>query len=159
MKINFVALLVGVALCAVVYGQYERLSTVKSELAKANETIEAKQATIDSMKLQNQKVAALSQKKQQDLNDAKAEIERLERDVDAGRQRLRLNARCPSVPTNSGTASVDDESAPRLTRDAERAYFRLRQQHALVTQQLTGLQEYIRALPAECIANELVPAR
>ncbi|EHZ2727227.1 MULTISPECIES: lysis protein [Vibrio harveyi group] len=159
MKINFVALLVGVALCAVVYGQYERLSTVKSELAKANETIEAKQATIDSMKLQNQKVAALSQKKQQDLNDAKAEIERLERDVDAGRQRLRLNARCPSVPTNSGTASVDDESAPRLTRDAERAYFRLREQHALVTQQLTGLQEYIRALPAECIANELVPAR
>lgn len=159
MKINFVALLVGVALCAVVYGQYERLSTVKSELAKANETIEAKQATIDSMKLQNQKVAALSQKKQQDLNDAKAEIERLERDVDAGRQRLRLNARCPSVPTNSGTASVDDESAPRLTRDAERAYFRLREQHALVTQQLTGLQEYIRSLPAECIANELVPAR
>lgn len=159
MKINFVALLVGVALCAVVYGQYERLSTVKSELAKANETIEAKQATIDSMKLQNQKVAALSQKKQQELNDAKAEIERLERDVDAGRQRLRLNARCPSVPTNSGTASVDDESAPRLTRDAERAYFRLRKQHALVTQQLTGLQEYIRALPAECIANELVPAR
>lgn len=159
MKINFVALLVGVALCAVVYGQYERLSTVKSELAKANETIEAKQATIDSMKLQNQKVAALSQKKQQDLNDAKAEIERLERDVDAGRQRLRLNASCPSVPTNSGTASVDDESAPRLTRDAERAYFRLREQHALVTQQLTGLQEYIRALPAECIANELVPAR
>ena len=159
MKINFVALLVGVALCAVVYGQYERLSTVKSELAKANETIEAKQATIDSMKLQNQKVAALSQKKQQDLNDAKAEIERLERDVDAGRQRLRLNARCPSVPTDSGTASVDDESAPRLTRDAERAYFRLREQHALVTQQLTGLQEYVRALPAECIANELVPAR
>ncbi|WP_191116366.1 lysis protein [Vibrio alginolyticus] len=159
MKINFVALLVGVALCAVVYGQYERLSTVKSELAKANETIEAKQATIDSMKLQNQKVAALSQKKQQDLNDAKAEIERLERDVDAGRQRLRLNARCPSVPTNSGTASVDDESAPRLTRDAERAYFRLREQHALVTQQLPGLQEYIRALPAEWIANELVPAR
>ncbi|MFM2618586.1 lysis protein (plasmid) [Vibrio alginolyticus] len=159
MKINFVALLVGVALCAVVYGQYERLSTVKSELVKANETIEAKQATIDSMKLQNQKVAALSKKKQQDLNDAKAEIERLERDVDAGRQRLRLNARCPSVPTNSGTASVDDEPAPRLTRDAERAYFRLREQHALVTQQLTGLQEYIRALPAECIANELVPAR
>lgn len=159
MKLKGIGLLALVFMSAALLILQNKLETTQQSLTEANQTIEAKQATIDSMKLQNQKVAALSQKKQQDLNDAKAEIERLERDVDAGRQRLRLNARCPSVPTDSGTASVDDESAPRLTRDAERAYFRLRQQHALVTQQLTGLQEYIRALPAECIANELVPAR
>lgn len=159
MKLKGIALLALVFMAAALLILQSKLETTRQSLTKANETIEAKQVTIDSMKLQNQKVAALSKKNQQDLNDAKAEIERLERDVSAGRQRLRLNARCPSVPTNSGTASVDDEPAPRLTKDAERAYFRLREQHALVTQQLTGLQDYIRALPAECIAHELVTAR
>ena len=69
-------------------------------------------------------------------------------------KRLYVNATCSKpVPTKSSTASVDDERAPELNRDAERSYLRLRQQITTITAQVNGLRSYIEALPSECVAK------
>ncbi|EDV0337581.1 lysis protein, partial [Salmonella enterica subsp. diarizonae] len=68
-------------------------------------------------------------------------------DVTAGRRRLLVNATCPAMPTGKSTsaASVDNAARPRLTDAAQRDYFTLRERIETVTNQLNGLQEYVRS--------------
>ena len=100
-------------------------------------------ATINDMKVRQRDVAALDAKYSGELKDAKETIERLHSDVIAGRKRLQISARCPANGSASAT-SVDDGSGPRLTDAAERDYFTLRERIETVTNQLTGLQAYVR---------------
>ena len=157
------AKLIGVVLVAFLvvmfFIQKSQINHLQQELATAKALAEAQQRTVIQMQQQNAKVALISETKTKELNDAKAQIEQLERDVAAGNKRLLVNARCTIVPTKPSTALVDDERTAQLTANAERAYFRLRNQQELVIKQLTGLQEYVRALPAECVAQPLVTAR
>jgi len=157
------AKLIGVVLVAFLvvmfFIQKAKINQLQQELATAKALAESQQRTVIQMQQQNAKVALVSETKTKELKDAKAQIEQLERDVAAGNKRLLVNARCPTVPTKPSTASVDDERTAQLTANAERAYFRLRNQHELVIKQLTGLQEYVRALSAECVAQPLVTAR
>ncbi|WP_449506165.1 lysis protein [Enterobacter hormaechei] len=115
----------------------------KGERDKAAEQLILANATITDMQTRQRDVAALDAKYTGELQDAKATIDKLERDVATGKRRLQLNARC----TSNGAASpsgMDDGTGPRLTDSAERDYFTLRERIATVTKQLTGLQEYVR---------------
>lgn len=115
----------------------------KDQRDKATEQLSRANATITDMQIRQRNVAALDAKYTGELQDAKATIDQLERDVATGKRRLQLNARCA---TNGATSSsgMDDGTGPRLTDSAERDYFTLRERIATVTKQLTGLQEYVR---------------
>lgn len=113
-----------------------RADTAEHNLNLANDTI-------NDMQTRQREVAALDAKYAKELADAHETIDQLERDVAAGRKRLRLNATCPENGTASATG-VDDGSGPRLTADAELNYWRLRDGIATVAKQMNGLQQYIR---------------
>ncbi|WP_412098376.1 lysis protein [Enterobacter sp.] len=116
--------------------EQHRADTAEHNLNLANDTI-------NDMQRRQRDVAALDAKYTKDLADAQETIDQLERDVAAGRKRLRLNATCPANGTAS-TTSVDDGTGPRLTDTAERDYYTLRKRIETVTKQLTGLQAYVR---------------
>ncbi|EPA9245623.1 lysis protein, partial [Yersinia enterocolitica] len=110
-----------------------------------------RQSTIEEMAKRQQINVALDAKYTQELADAKSQIEALRADVAAGRRRLRLNAQCvPTASAQTGTASMDDAAAPRLTDAAQRDYLRLRERIDIATKQITGLQEYINKV---CLGN------
>lgn len=88
---------------------------------------------------------AIDQRNTTELTHALTENERLRRAVDAGGQRLRVNATCPasgSVPTTAGTTRVADAGGAELAADARPDYFTLRDQLALSRQMILGLQQY-----------------
>ncbi|MBF4650881.1 lysis protein [Cronobacter sakazakii] len=124
---------------------YYRVSLTKAEasLTNVNRALKLAKDDIEIMQRRQRDVAALDKKYTKDLADAQKNIAQLERDVAAGRKRLQLNATCPANGA-PGTTRVDDGTAPRLTDDAERDYFTLRERIETVTKQLTGLQEYVR---------------
>ena len=115
----------------------------KDQRDKATEQLSLATATITDMQTRQRDVAALDAKYTGELQDAKATIDQLERDVATGKRRLQLNARCTTNGATS-TTSLDDGSTPRLTDSAERDYFTLRERIETVIKQLTGLQEYVR---------------
>jgi prophage endopeptidase len=111
---------------------------VTSALTLANETI-------SDMQVRQRDVAMLDAKYTGELADAKKQLEDLQRCVSSGKCGLRINATCPKNGTTSAPG-MDDATGPRLTTDAERNYWRLRDGIATVTKQLTGLQAYVREL-------------
>ena len=115
----------------------------KGERDKAAEQLILASATITDMQTRQRDVAALDAKYTGELQDAKATIDQLERDVATGKRRLQIAATC-SRDGASATSGVVDGSSPRLTEDAELNYWRLRDGIATVTKQLTGLQAYVR---------------
>lgn len=101
-------------------------------------------ATISDMQVRQRDVAALDTKYTQELADAKATIDQLERDVAAGRKRLQIAATCKPVPGASSATGMDDAAVPRLTDAAERDYFTLRERIETSGKMISGLQGYIR---------------
>ena len=96
----------------------------------------------------------VDQKNTEELNHARAENDALRRDVDDGRQRLRIRATCrPAVPTTTGAASVADAGTAELAADARSDYFTLRDQLALSRQMILGLQDYTRQVCQRMPAN------
>lgn len=85
-------------------------------------------------------VAAIDEHRTQELNDAKNQIDALQRAVDAGTRKLQLAATC----STTGADGVVDATGPRLTDTAERDYFRLRERIETARSQIAGLQDYIR---------------
>ncbi|WP_312273586.1 lysis protein [Pseudescherichia sp.] len=116
--------------------EQQRADAAEHNLQLANETI-------TDMQTRQRDVAALDAKYTGELADAKETIDQLERDVAAGRKRLRLNAECPATGETS-TGSLGDASGPRLTESAQRDYFTLRERIATVTKQVGYLQDYIK---------------
>lgn len=96
----------------------------------------------------------VDQKNTEELNHARAENDALRRDVDDGRQRLRIRATCrPPVPSATGAASVADAGSAELAADARSDYFTLRDQLALSRQMILGLQDYTRQVCLRMPAN------
>lgn len=85
-------------------------------------------------------VAAIDENRSRELSDAKNKIDDLQRDIDAGRKRLHLNATCE--PTTA--ASLADGGRARLTDAAQRDYLTLRNRIEHARTQIAGLQDYIR---------------
>lgn len=149
MTFNWKTMLFGLMLVAlVVLGRianfyHNNAITYKDQRDKATSALTLANETITDMQTRQRDVAALDAKYTKDLADAQETIDQLERDVAAGRKRLRLNATCPANGTTS-TTSVDDGTGPRLTDTAERDYYTLRKRIKTVTNQLTALQDYVR---------------
>ena len=116
----------------------EQRDNKASELEKAN-------ATIADMRKRQRDVAELDARYIKELADANATIESLRADVFAGRKWLRVKAVCPDMHKTTAASGVDDGASPRLTDTAQRDYFVLRERIETVTNQLNGLQEYVRS--------------
>ena len=127
----------------VIYLLLGKVGEEKRRADDAEQNLKLATATITDMQVRQHDVAALDTKYTGELQDAKATIEQLERDVTTGKRRLQLNARCTTDGATS-TTSMDDGTSPRLTDPAERDYFTLRERIETVTKQLTGLQAYVR---------------
>lgn len=122
---------------------HDNATEFKRQRDKATEQLNLANATITDMQTRQRDVAALDAKYTQELSDAQNTISDLRRDVDSGKRRLQLNAKCPA---NGATAAggLGDASSPRLTDSAERDYWSLRAGIATITGQVSYLQEYIR---------------
>ncbi|HGJ5878309.1 MAG TPA: lysis protein, partial [Arsenophonus nasoniae] len=86
------------------------------------------QAQIEAVKLQQQKIDALHQldiKHIEELNNAKAELDKLHHAVRAGTKRLRIKT-LRETPKPTTTESRHDEASPQLSASAREDYFRLR---------------------------------
>ncbi|GEM_PF-1842504 len=118
------------------------LHHARSELLQSRAALSLAQRQLSHTQQSLRQTAQLDIRYTRELNHARETIDALERDVAAGRQRLRLNATC--LRASGTTTRVDDGASPRLTDAAERDYFRLRTAIAVVTRQLGGLQEYVR---------------
>jgi prophage endopeptidase len=114
---------------------YDRAITAEHDLKLSQDTVK-------DLQTRQRDVAALDTKYTKELADAKATIEDLRDDVATGKRRLQLNATCKSKSTATG--SMGDASAPGLTEDAERDYWRLRSGIETITGQVKYLQDYIR---------------
>lgn len=122
---------------------HDNATEYKRQRDKVTEQLSLANATITDMQTRQRDVAALDAKYTQELFDAQNTISDLRRDVDSGKRRLQLNAKCPA---NGATVAggVGDASSPRLTDSAERDYWSLRAGIATITGQVSYLQEYIR---------------
>ncbi|RUI81073.1 lysis protein [Pseudomonas aeruginosa] len=89
---------------------------------------------------------ALDLKHTQELNDERDQNARLRAAVDAGRQRLRVNATCPAMSADAGAAGLADAGAAELAAEARPDYFALRDELALTRRMVLGLQDYVRTL-------------
>ncbi|MFI8058396.1 lysis protein [Citrobacter freundii] len=114
----------------------------KKQRDEKTQALNLANATITGMTTRQRDVAALDAKYTQELADAKAENDALQRCVRDGKCGLRVNAKCPANGTAS-TGGLGDASSPRLTDSAQRDYFTLRERIATVTKQVEYLQDYI----------------
>lgn len=146
---SIIALLVAIKVVVHLHNKAQYLSMA---LANASATIEARDKTITAMKSQLKKVQQLDIQLNQELNDAKQNIESLEHDIASGNKRLRVKAHCSApVPHQSSSASMVNAGTCELDQDARQDYIRLRRELERVQLQVSGLQRFIRALPAQCV--------
>ena len=81
------------------------------------------------------------------LDHARSENTELRRAVDAGRQRLRVNAVCRAPePNQTAPGGVADAATAELATDARPDYFTLRDQLALSREMILGLQDHVRRI-------------
>ncbi|WP_339025517.1 lysis protein [Leclercia pneumoniae] len=144
-KAGIALLIVGlfVALSLLVNHYRDNAITYKEQRDKVTENLSLANDTIDDMKARQRDLAALDAKYTGELQDAKATIDQLERDVASGKRRLQLNASCSTNGATS-TSGMGDASSPRLNESAERDYFTLRERIVTVTKQVGYLQGYIK---------------
>lgn len=114
----------------------------KAQRDKATGDLKLANATIDDMTVRQRAIAALDEKYTKELASAQATIDQLQRDVASGKRRLQLNATCTKQSATS-TGGMGDDATARLTADAERDYWRLRNGISNITNQVNYLQQYI----------------
>ncbi|WP_129544337.1 lysis protein [Serratia sp. 1D1416] len=139
------AAVVAVVLCLLAYFAIsnQALRHERDKLQTANSQLTNQLAWQNSTQ---RAVAAIDEHRTQELNDAKNQIDDLQRLVAAGARKLQLAATC----TTTGAAGVANAASPRLTDAAERDYFRLRERIETARSQIAGLQDYIRNV---CLAK------
>ncbi|GFN45744.1 putative phage lysis protein, endopeptidase [Candidatus Regiella insecticola] len=98
---------------------------------------------MEGIKKQHQQLTALDNQHTQELTHAKTQLAALERDVNDKQRRVQLNATCPLSPATASTG-LDDGTRARLNDTAIKHYFHLRERIDTATQQIAGLQDYIR---------------
>lgn len=127
-----VILVVACRLASYYHGKYITADSLAAE----------RKQTIDDMTVRQRDVAALDAKYTKELASAQATIDQLQRDVASGKRRLQLNATCTKQSTTA-TGGMGDDATARLTADAERDYWRLRNGISNITNQVNYLQQYI----------------
>lgn len=144
-KVGIALFLAGLIVALSLVANYYRDNAIdyKDQRDKATEKLSLANATIKDMQTRQRDVAALDAKYTGDLEDAKATIAQLERDVASGKWRLQVNARC-TANGQTGTGGMGDASGPELTGAAKRDYYTLRERIETVTKQVGYLQDYIK---------------
>ncbi len=144
-KVGFALFVAGLIVALSLVANYYRDNAIdyKDQRDKATEKLSLANATIKDMQTRQRDVAALDAKYTGELEDAKATIAQLERDVAAGKRRLQLNATC-SRNGASLASGLGNANTPKLTGDAERDYWRLRDGIETITGQVKYLQDYIK---------------
>ena len=117
----------------------------KAQRDKNARELKLANVAITDMQKRQRDVAELDARYTKELADANATIESLRADVSAGRKWLHVKAVCPDKHKTTAASGVDDASSPRLTDTAQRDYFVLRERIETITNQLNGLQEYVRS--------------
>lgn len=124
----------------VLFNHSEELSAKSKELTSE---LSVKQATINTMAYQQLTAAKIDAQYVTEMNNAKSELEAMERGVTNGTIGLHINATCPGVSNTSGASSMGNAESPRLGNTAERDYFTLRDRIKKATSQISYLQDYI----------------
>lgn len=122
----------------------EEVTVTKGALKTASNTIQ-------QMKERNAELSKLDKRYHDEIKAIRSDIADLRTGIDNGTIRLRVNAIPVRVSDPTGTASVIDGAACRLTPDAESAYLSLREQLKTKDAQITGLQDYIKT---QCLRKE-----
>ncbi|WP_182074233.1 lysis protein [Serratia sp. ME47] len=132
------AAIVAVVLSLLAYFAYsnQALRQERDKLQTANSQLSGQ---LDWQNSTQRAVASIDEHRTKELNDAKNQIDDLQRAVDAGARKLQLAATCPTT----GATGVADATGPRLTDTAQRDYFRLRERIEIANKQIAGLQDYI----------------
>lgn len=130
----------------------ERLKSARLEL---NQMTTERDSLID---LNNKQIAQIKSfdeigaRHAEELTAAQEEIDNLRDRLSSGPERVYVKADCPAaMPDKSGTGSVGDATAARLTEAAQQDYLRLRQMMAENLQQTKYLQDYIKI---QCLVNQ-----
>lgn len=76
------------------------------------------------------------------IDAIRRENEALRDSAAAGATVVRVAAKCPDMPTPASASSPDHESSPRLDEVPRQAFFDLRRDAKLITQQLLACQDY-----------------
>lgn len=145
-KVGIALFVAGLIVALSLVANYYRDNAIdyKDQRDKATEKLSLANATIKDMQTRQRDVAALDAKYTRELEDAKATIAQLERDVVAGKRRLQLNATCFRKGA-SFASGLGDATTPKLTGDAEWNYWRLRDGIETITGQVKYLQDYIKS--------------
>ncbi|WFY38465.1 lysis protein [Enterobacter ludwigii] len=118
--------------------------TYKDQRDKVTKNLNLANATIKDMQVRQRDVAALDAKYTQELADAKAENDALQRKLDNG-GRVRVKGRCP-VPASTkttGTSSMGNDATVELSDVAGRNVLGIRSGIISDQKALRMLQEYI----------------
>lgn len=118
--------------------------TYKEQRDKATEKLALSNATIKDMQSRQRAVAELDAKYTQELADAKAENDALQRKLDNG-SRVRVKGRCP-VPASTETASaasMGDDATVELSSVAGRNVLGIRDGIKQDQAKIAALQQFI----------------
>jgi len=128
---------------------------IRAELGQEQAKVSALTEIARQMTQISQARDEIDQRRTKELKSALDQNKTLQRDVDDGRKRLLVKARCPApaIPGATGTASVADAGSAELAADARSDYFTLVDQLALTRQMLLGLQDYVRTVVQRPPAN------
>lgn len=116
----------------------------KQRADQAIERVESLQQSLAVLQSQQKAAAEIDKHYTQELTKANEQIEKLRSDLSAGRKRLYVKAECPKLPETTTATRLGNAALPRLGRDAEQNYLRLRSQVTQMQKQLEALQEYTR---------------
>ncbi|QYH18030.1 lysis protein [Enterobacter sp. DNB-S2] len=119
--------------------------TYKDQRDKAQSLAEQRQNTINDMQVRQRDVAALDAKYTQELADAKAQNDALQRKLDNG-GRMLVKGRCP-VPASTqttGSSSLGNDATVELSDVAGRNVLGIRSGIISDQTSLRALQEYIK---------------
>ncbi|QLU88478.1 lysis protein [Enterobacter hormaechei] len=120
--------------------------TYKDQRDKATKNLRLANDTIKDMQTRQRDVAALDAKYTQELADAKAENDTLQRKLDNG-GRVRVKGRCPvpAATEASGTSSLGHDATVELSEVAGRNVLGIRSGIKQDQSALRVLQEYINS--------------
>lgn len=138
-------MLAGLISLGLVLFLYSQWGAEKRRADHAERLLDTANKKIAINEIRLKKAAALDMKYTTELRDAQNSISELRQRVESGAERLRIAATChSSLPGVQRSASMDDAGSPRLSEDAQQAYFTLREQIATSEKMIRGLQQYIQ---------------
>ncbi|EOI3471954.1 lysis protein [Cronobacter turicensis] len=130
---------------------HAQLTKSQASLTEVNRELNAVKDAKKKMLESQRKLAELDVWYTGEIARAKADNDRLRADVHNGTRRLQLHATCKPVRNATGTTGGADATTPGLDGTAQRDYFTLREQVMTVTNQLRGLQAYVRE---QCLGQQ-----